>query len=266
MSIRAVFQWSNWQTFPAHLTFSWFNTEFPLILCISVKFPKIVQQKKCCCIGNIDFVEGILQWCSWQSSFKHPYSKICFSSHSMQSCEIFLFEHKMTSTSHSSTCVVDTSFNDAVDELFQHTLTAHMLIGTFRFVIDKKFHVWIYWSWWIFEKHEISAFCTASCGRDPSVMQLTSSSSPPWFKSLLFLLLHLQLWNLLIWKKTSVYSFTWFIERSFNDAVDELFQHTLTTHMLSGTFRFSIYTIFHVWIQCIDYNDFLKNMIFHYFA
>ena len=56
-------------------------------------------------------------------------------------------------------------------------------------------------SWWIFEKHEISAFCTASCGRDPSVMQLTSSSSPPWFKSLLFLLLHLQLWNLLIWKK-----------------------------------------------------------------
>ena len=107
----------------------------------------------------------------------------------------------MSSTSHSSTCVVDISFNDAVDELFQHTLTAHMLIGTFRFVIDKKFHVWIYWSWWIFEKHEISAFCTASCGRDPSVMQLTSSSSPPWFKSLLFLLLHLQLCNLLIWKK-----------------------------------------------------------------
>ena len=46
----------------------------------------------------------------------------------------------MSSTSHSSTCVVDTSFNDAVDELFQHTLTAHMLIGTFRFAINKKFH------------------------------------------------------------------------------------------------------------------------------
>ena len=122
-------------------------------------------------------------------------------------------------------------------------------------------------SWWIFEKHEISAFCTASCGRDPSVMQLTSSSSPPWFKSLLILLLHLQLWNLLIWKKllsivlhdllrgpsmmllTSCSSIPW-----------------LLMHMLSGTFRFSIYTIFHVWIQCIDYNDFLKNMIFHYFA
>ena len=104
------------------------------------KISKDFTAKKCCCIGNVDFVEGILQWCSWQASFKHPYSKICFSSYSMQSCEIYLFEHKMTSTSHSSTCVVDTSFNDAVDELFQHTLTAHMLIGTFRFAINKKFH------------------------------------------------------------------------------------------------------------------------------
>ena len=109
------------------------------------KISKDFTAKKCCCIGNIDFVEGILQWCSWQASFKHPYSKICFSSYSMQSCEIYLFEHKMTSTSHSSTCVVDTSFNDAVDKLFQHTLTAHMLNGTFRLVIYTEYLFWIHW-------------------------------------------------------------------------------------------------------------------------
>ena len=58
-------------------------------------------------------------------------------------------------------------------------------------------------------------------------------------------------------EKTSVYSFTWFIERSFNDAVDKLFQHTLTTHMLSGTFRFAIFTKFRVWIQWLQWKTWL---------
>ena len=104
-------------------------------------------------------MEGILQWGSWQAAFKYPYSKFGFSSYSIQSCETYLSENKITSTAHSSSWVVDTSFNDAVDELFQHTLTAHMLVGTCRFVIYTKFHVWIHWSWWLLEKHNFSLFC-----------------------------------------------------------------------------------------------------------
>ena len=61
--------------------------------------------------------------------------------------------------------------------------------------------------------------------------------------------------------------FTWFFERSFNDVVDELFQHTLRAYMPSGTFRFVIYTEFLVWIHWFyNLNDILKNMIFHHFA
>ena len=37
------------------------------------KISKDFTAKKCCCIGNVDFVEGILQWCSWQASFKQKF-------------------------------------------------------------------------------------------------------------------------------------------------------------------------------------------------
>ena len=66
----------------------------------------------------------------------------------------------------------------------------------------------------------------------------------------------------LITKKTlAAFSSPWVVERSFNDAVDELFQHTLTTHMLSGTFRFAIFTKFRVWIQWLQW-FFWKTWLF----
>ena len=147
---------------------------------------------------------------------------------------------------------MERSFNDAVDELFQHTLCAWMPSDTFRFVIYTKIHVWIHWSWWLLEKHNFPLFCNlhglswrGSFG-DAVDKQVQHTLIQIFvFPHILYKTVRL---TYLITKKTSTaYSSPWIVERAFNDAVDELFQHTLTAHMLSGTFKFVIFTKFHVW-------------------
>ena len=68
-------------------------------------------------------IEGILQWCSWRAGATNPSLNLYFLSYSIQSSETYLSENKITSVAYGSKWVVKRSFNDAIDELFQHTLS-----------------------------------------------------------------------------------------------------------------------------------------------